>query len=394
MLSLVKRKGGWLSINLLRRNKNFPMNSIYFIPASQIENTGDLLINKVAVQAIQKYGELIIVDNQTDRWFIDEVKLTNDRQLSEVNQMSLNRHILGRLIKSLFRKDRIYVVFPPGHTARQGKDMAKIVIQRNRRLTLFKTFGVRIVRLGFSIGPFDQANLDAEAARSRLCYFYGLRDKGSLDTAIRGKFKNPQLFPDLAWNYEPSIAIPPIQDDSYIVLSFRSNVYGKEYDEAYFKPYVDRLKMILTALVFRKFRIVISYQVKYDREASFILKRALENDFEVQLIDKKLLLDEAAQIYSKAKFVISNRLHVLLFALQCHTASFPLIDPIGNKKIYHIWEDNKMSDAILDINATPEENTAIIQKGVDDENSILKPFIRACKENRKITEELLERVFR
>lgn len=370
------------------------MNSIYFIPALQIENTGDLLINKVALQLIRKYGQLIIVDSLTNRWFIDEVKSTHDKLLSEMNRTSLDRHLLKCLIKSCVQKDKIYMVLAPGHTARQGEDKARSIIKRNKRLILFKTLGLKIVRFGFSIGPFDRANLIAEAIRSKAYYFYGVRDRGSLDMAIRGGFKNPQLFPDLAWSYKPPLADPSNGEDFYVVLSFRSNIYGTEHDEIYFSPYVKQIKEILAALTSRRFRIVISYQVEYDREASFMLKNTLEKDFEVELIDKKLLLDEAAQIYGKAKLVISNRLHVLLFALQCHTISFPLIDPVGNKKIYHIWEDNQMSNAILDINASPAENIAVVQKGIDNACFVLDPFMQACEKNKKTTAQLLERIFR
>lgn len=369
------------------------MNSIYFIPGSQTENTGDLLINKVAVQLMGKYGQVILEDSRTDRWFIDELRNTEDKLLSEVSSISLDRHLLKLLIKSFFRRDKIYMVLAPGHTAREGEHKAKSVKRRSKRLMLFKALGLRIVRIGFSIGPFDQANLAAEAVHSRAYYFYGVRDNESLSTAIRGKLKNPQLFPDLAWSYEAPMAIAPADEDQYIVLSFRSNTYGKEHDEAYFRPYVERVKAILEGLAPRKFRVVISYQVKYDREACYILKEALANDFNVEVIDKKLLLDEAAQIYNKATFVISNRLHVLLFALQCHTVSFPLIDPIDNKKIYHIWKDNEMSDAVLDINATSVENTAIIQKGISDENVVLEPFIQARKKNKQIAAQFLETIF-
>ncbi|QNL51571.1 polysaccharide pyruvyl transferase family protein [Olivibacter sp. SDN3] len=369
------------------------MNSIYFVPASQTENTGDLLINKVAIQLMGKYGQIILEDNNTDRWFIDELRGKQDRLLSEVTHASLDRHLLSKLARSIFSKNKVYLVLAPGHTSRQGKEGADRLRKRSTRLLLFKALGLRIVRVGFSIGPFDDVNMQAEAFHSKVYFFYGVRDKESVKMAIEGKFKKPQLFPDLAWSYEPPINVSPPDKDQYIILSFRSNSYGKVHDERYFQPYVERVKAILKSFSDLKLRVIISYQVKYDREASFVLQKALMEDFDVEVIDRKLLLEEAAGLYNKALFVISNRLHVLLFALQCNTISFPLIDPVDNKKIYHIWKDNQMAEAVMDINEKSERNVAIMQKGVADRRFVLDPFIKARQQNEQLIQKYLSAIF-
>lgn len=370
------------------------MNRIYFVPGSQTENTGDLLINKVAIQLVGKYGQVILDDSDTDDWFLKELKGVNDLVLSEVTKGSLDIHLFRSLVKSLFSKDNIYLLLPPGHASRLERKAAYSVIKKSVWFLFLKMLGLRLIRIGFSIGPFDKSNAVAESFHSRAYYFYGIRDSESMRIAEEAKIKKPHLFPDLAWSYHPPVTASDTEKGRYIILSFRSNTYGTIHDKSYLVPYIKRIRDILSSFADLNLKIVISYQVKYDREASFMLKDALANDFDVEVIDKKLLLDEASRLYSEAYFILSNRLHVLLFALQCDTVSFPLIDEIDNMKIFNIWKDNQMNDSILDINANATENIIRVRKGIENNDFVLAPFVKARKKNEILTEQYLASIFK
>lgn len=57
-------------------------NKIFFLPASQVDNTGDVLINKVLLDQLRKHGELIINDENKPDWFLDEIGVVKSERLS------------------------------------------------------------------------------------------------------------------------------------------------------------------------------------------------------------------------------------------------------------------------------------------------------------------------
>ncbi|WP_316844705.1 polysaccharide pyruvyl transferase family protein [Pedobacter psychrodurus] len=371
------------------------LNEIYFKPALQIENTGDLLINKAIVDLLDDYGNVILDDSHTPSWFIKEISPSGTHQyLSSVSSDSLLKTIFKRLRKKDKNdKHEIFLVIQPGHTSRKGLKPALWSIKTLVELFILKSFGCKIVRTGFSIGPFDTLNGWLESLTSRTFYHYSVRDKSSLNLAQRYKFHNPKYSPDLAWAYLPN-NIENKEMRVYYVLSFRSNSYGDLHDQNYLSPIIESLIEMLKGGMPLTTKIVISYQVKYDRDACLSLHAALSEIFpNVEFLDKKLLLDEAVSLYSGAKCVISNRLHVLLLAMQCNSLALPFVSEVDNRKITSIYKDNGLDSVIIYNSDTLEINRDKFSFAINNTNVIMNKFSTLVAKNTAMIKENLNNVF-
>lgn len=366
------------------------MNYFLYNPVTQYDNTGDLLINKSLVALLRKHGQIIIDDNNKPESFVAQLLAENDQRLSAITNQSLFSFIEHKLRTS--PGDMYYLVFVPGDLSVKGFKKALSRIRFfNSRLRKLKHMGCRILRLGISLNTFDVPNMIAESLYSSAYYIYGIRDRQSMDKAARFRFSNVHYFPDLAWAYHPkSIERVSAVRRRYILISFRANQSGTTHNGDFFLSIKNHLFAVLSQSSFDNYKIVVSYQVQYDREASQELVDLFSNHFEVEFIDKLLSLDEASELYMGADLVISNRLHVLLLGTICKTLSIPFINPLDNKKIAGIYKDNAIYDVVLDYrdNVTEVKNKLI--DIIERRDIILNLLEDKYKDNARIIENLIK----
>lgn len=357
---------------------------IYFQPASQIHNAGDQLINWATINAIRQYGEIVVNDLRTPEWFISGIGAGGDRRFSEFASKRFFVSLTWLLIKQRLSNDpmRNFLVFAPGHTSRTGFREARTALVWYAKLLLIRMLGCTVVRAGFSIGPFDRLNGWVESFASRCFSYYGLRDRQSLTIAEKLCFASPHYFPDLAWSFVPQQRCSPASNDGPVVISFRSNAYGLVHSTTYLAPIRERLGCLLSSPVFLGKRVVVVYQVQTDDEASRELFSYLKGmGLDVELIDRKLSIDEAASLYASACCAISNRLHVLLLAAQSGTLPIPLANMKDNVKITSILSDNGLSDLIVDLQEDEKTNSQRIQKIVQNRADLLRRLDEARQAN-------------
>jgi hypothetical protein len=334
------------------RTESIMQTRIHFQPASQIDNAGDQLINLATLNAVRRYGEIVVNDLRTPDWFIQGIGAGKDRRFSEFASRRFYVSLATMLLKQKFSGPALkqYLVFPPGHSARSGWREARIAFVWYAKLLLLRWLGCTVVRAGFSIGPFDRLNGWVESFGSRCFSYYGVRDRQSLALAQRFGFSEPHYFPDLAWSYLPPQRVAPAPAGGPVVLSFRSNAYGVVHSPEYLRPIRERLSQLLLGPALAGRRVVVAFQVQSDSEASQeIFEDLRDQGVDVTLLSAKLSIDEAASLYAGACCVISNRLHVLLLAAQSGTLPIPLADMKDNVKITSILDDNGLSDLIVNL---------------------------------------------
>jgi polysaccharide pyruvyl transferase WcaK-like protein len=379
-------------ISPIRNLKELTADEIYFKPALQIENTGDLLINKAEIDLVRKYGHVILDDNDRPEWFMQQLSPGGqDIALSALSSESLYKTIFKRL-KGQSTKS-IYLLMPGGNTSRLGRQAAKSTFKNFLRLYRLKLAGCKIIRTGFSIGPFDTLNGWMESLNSRAFYHCSFRDQSSLKLANKYKFKDPKYAPDLAWAYEPALE-DTISKGDYYVISLRSNTYGEIHDSSYLEPIKAKLLAVLRSVLSAERRIILSYQVKYDREACLEIYDHFKSEFpNIEVLDKKLLLKDAEDLYAGAKCVFSNRLHVLLLAMQTNTLAIPFINDVDNRKVTSIYNDNGLEDIMLysdrDAAMQIDRLTSILGNEVD----VMKRFRSLVDKNKALIIDNLNGVF-
>lgn len=228
-----------------------------------------------------------------------------------------------------------------------------------------------------------------ESIYSRAFYVYGVRDKQSMAKANRFRFSHVRYFPDLAWAYQPNIVeVKAPEKKKRILISFRASQSGTVHNADYFAGIKNYLLALLKHPAFGNYRILVSYQVKYDREAARELADLFHEAFEVELIDTLLSLEEATQLYAGVDLIISNRLHVLLLGSICNTLSVPFINPLENKKIAGIYEDNGLYDMVLDY----RDDVGKLNNKLADLMARRTDMLNSLEEQRKYNTHVIENV--
>ncbi|WP_237884453.1 polysaccharide pyruvyl transferase family protein [Pseudomonas sp. PGPR40] len=368
------------------------LKKIYFEPAGQIENTGDLLINKVALDLVRKYGEIIVNDNDTPRWFVDEITGGNDTLASSSNS-SLFASIFFEAIR---RRSETYLLLPPGDISRKGMKSSIGTIVKSSKLFILRLVGCKIIRLGFSIGPFDKANAISESIQSFAYRVYGVRDSHSLKFGKDIRINNLIFFPDFSWYYKPDTdRLGTFEHENHIVLSFRSNANGIKHDSSY----LEKIKEILSRFLAENpssSKVTICYQVAYDREGCRDLYdelRKKNHHLQFEFIDKKLSLSECNEIYSKSSLVISNRLHVLMLAA-INGAKIIALTKLGhNKKIANLFADNRIDACIVNSLEDTDQCTKKLRESVANSKQTQLNFESAVEQNRMRIDTTMSAIF-
>jgi polysaccharide pyruvyl transferase WcaK-like protein len=356
---------------------------ILFLPASQIDNAGDQLINQAAIAALRPHGEIIVDDLRTPPWFLQAIgagpherfsAISRDRFYPGLVKMLLKRRLTGEPL-------RYCLVLPPGHLFRQGLAAARVATLWHLKLLLLRVLGCTVVRAGFSIGPFDRVNLWAEKFGAFCHSFYGVRDRVSHALARSHGFRHLHCVPDLAWTFHPAPTATALPPHGAVVLSFRANATGERHSSDYLLPIRQRLRALLHATELRQRPLLVSYQVQADREAAAELLADLQDGFTVEWRAERLSIAEASALYAGAHCVISNRLHVLLLAARNNTLPVALARGADNVKITSILVDNGLDDVVIDVDRGEADNVQRLQRILAARDSVIERFSDAARDN-------------
>jgi polysaccharide pyruvyl transferase WcaK-like protein len=340
-------------------------NNIIFCQAEiPFANQGDLVINKVLITKLRTYGKLIVNDRNVPEWYCQQLELSNEERVTQFG-MRFPYLILFWALKALLQPQiNIYLMLRPGHFYGYEFRLAVKMFLATLYYFLLKILGVRVCRLGTSIGSFSKPLQWVENLRARAMYFYSVRDTISKDYALKIGIDCVRLFPDLAWlikkkdssdrltwlmqtpNEQPT---QQLERDSYIVFSFRDSFRefnGSEYKEKLFKK-LDEIINLISKTWSKK--LVICYQVKRDYKFSKELKQRYQSCCDVIFIERYIDSSSMYELYSGATMVCSNRLHVLMFAMLCDSLPIAVIDADKEEKITGILTDAGLQKFILDL---------------------------------------------
>lgn len=369
---------------------------IFFPLQTQYTNLGDQLINKVLLDKLQNYGDLIVDDRGVPEWYIEKLGLLPHQRSSHYGK-KLNYLIIENSLKNKFSHQfkQIYFIYHPGHrygdrTWLETFSWFRAMLISN---SLFYLLGVRMCSFGISIGPFSTPLQILEKLKSRFMYFYSVRDSISEVYAKSIGIQKVQRFPDIAWlmKIKPAEQIKNLIsiEGQYIIFSFRSatNAYTNS------NVYANKLCAILDQ-IFNLFcltlnqKLVISYQVEMDYDFCQFLENRYKDRGKVICLKEKLETDTIYDLYHNASMVFSNRLHVLLFSIVSHTLPIAVVDVKKHDKVVGIFQDANLHELIIDIE---QDNFQIshLQSLVNQSESIKEKVNLCYQQTQVIAENLL-----
>jgi polysaccharide pyruvyl transferase WcaK-like protein len=334
-----------------------PKPLIFFNVHTQYENLGDMVINRNLLFLLRKHGEVIVNDNDTPQDFLDNLGVVSEERFTNKYSGRFFLKVLTVALKLRGKKD-IYLFIPPGHRVSDLKVKQLIL---SLILIIFSILGIKVCEVGVSIGSFNWMKQLAEKLKSGFIHFYGVRDKLSRDIGNQYGIKNLSLVADLSLAYPLMLEhnkkyanqehgdylIKELEGlSNFSVLSFRIDTTDpktKNYSESV-------TSYILETVAKLNQPLVLAYQVTQDKVYMAELYEKLKSKgHAVRFIDIQLDLAGAELLYSRAQYVLSNRLHVLLFAALVNSLPIAIINPADNRKISALFADAHLNELILDV---------------------------------------------
>lgn len=322
----------------------------FFNARTQHQNLGDLVINREMLAVAAKCGPIHLYTGGMPETFIEGMKA--DRYDVSRSLGAFSSKLLRSAIRRIISKSspRVYFLLNPGGfsgglSPRSVPRQIAVLAQ----YALLSVLGVRLIRLGASFGPFSPGRMLLEKLKHRLIFHNTGRDQLSVMYARRFGLMSFTHFPDFAF----MLPAPDTEVDTsrqaeapFVVASFRSEPGKGSYDEAV----ENALLAMITKLVSRQGgKVVFATQVSFDHARNAALRAKLEQaGFSVESSEARSERDLLG-LYRQASHVLSNRLHVLLFALRQGTPAYAVVDQKLNSKIIGIYTDLGLSDLIVDV---------------------------------------------
>lgn len=347
-------------------------------------NLGDILINVLLIRELSKYGKVFFYGGEMGE--ITNLVTVGNNNASNIIITKRNSFLdsipIIRWLGLLSNIKNLQFVFdPPGHYAEQTilKNIGKS-FKYTLRAKLLNLFGVEVLRLGVTLGPFSKIGWKMQKMTSKSYKTIAVRDSQNYAEVLKKKVRNISFVDDLSFLYDVNEFLGDntknrIIVDPYIVISFRGNVEGHETDFEYLKKVKSRLNKIIEDNP-SEVLYIFSYQVKEDLEVIELIK----NDFadkglRINLIKEQLTFSKAIELYSGAKYVYTNRLHVALLAMFNNAPSIVITDTIKHHKIVNVYLDLYLSDLIFDSNNVSEVKTILEEIRIQE---IMKAFKISC----------------
>ena len=275
------------------------MNS-YFLCATQPTNVGDLIINKMLIEEVSKYGKVYVDCCNLPSEFTNVLLCDNSNLINvyDIFHISLKRLDIIRC-KNLMKKENVSLFTSSPGPIKSVKltdlrDVAMFLIHR-----LVKSAGVKLFSIGNCCSGIGAIEQNKKFDKSIEHYF--LRSFQSV-SFMKNAGINASYIPDLAFLYARKADRRRDNQRKKIAFCFRE---------------IAQSTLLLewckdTAMKFIKigYQIVIIHQVQKD---SIICKKIYDfiNDENVTLVDEGLWYHNL-NFYNDVEVVFSNRLHSLL----------------------------------------------------------------------------------
>jgi len=268
----------------------------YYLCLAHYENAGDLLINKMLIEEIAKYGDVYLDCAHAPEDF--RKYLFANEHIIDINhryQLSFKKSNLICLLAFL-KHNNIQLFLRPLGPIKIGKGLGHYYSSLAHRLVKF--MGISYYYIGKCCSEVSarkkRINLDTVDAAY-------VRSYHSVEYIMQLGYNHVGYIPDLAFLYKDRVAVSPKKKTA--VLTFREIKKGKD-------KFLEWLNMVVSYLLLNGYQVEFFFQVKRDE----VFMKELVNLFDPHSVKfvEKLLWYDSFDYYADKNIVISNRLHSLL----------------------------------------------------------------------------------
>ncbi len=368
------------------------MKYICYQTKTDFKNTGDALINKALLDVLRNYGNIKCnCSSDVSTFFIRELGITDSEKVKCKSEISFVTSILKLAFKSKKNKNQVYLVSGLGH--QWGGSLKKCIRNFIAGLIfpLYKIFGIKIIKIGMSIGPISNTLAITEKIRSIFIDYYYVRDTKSLTLCHNIGIKKAKICPDMSWIY--LIDKPKkLNNNNIVTISLRESILDEKnnyYIESMLKKCSEILEVI-NKKVDGNIKIYFIYQVEKDK---FFCDKAYQNFkdvYDCEFIENRITLDDAKNIYGKATYNISNRMHSILLGYKYGALPIALVDTEKHIKISQTLIDNNLNELLIDVYKDKNNNIEFL---IENKEVIYDKLIKVEKNKQEELMNVLDNIF-
>lgn len=277
------------------------MSNFYFLCITQPTNLGDLVINKMLIEELCRYGKVYIDAYHTPEDFKKEL-LSNPSSVDLYLEKGITAKRLNLFrLYLLAKRENIHFYFSSPGPIEGGGNSIYAVVFKLIKLT-FKLAGAKIINIGGCASSLIYSNIPFKSTSDTDHYY--LRSQTSVDYINRFCNNKASYIPDLAfllrYHYPEKRTI---DNSKKVLVSFRKK---NDDSSAFFEWCISLIKLLLK----EGYPVVLYYQVKSDYDYMYKLYQETQSDGAF-FINKQVWYEDLS-IYEDFGFVISNRLHSVL----------------------------------------------------------------------------------
>jgi polysaccharide pyruvyl transferase WcaK-like protein len=330
------------------------INKVFFSAKTQYENLGDGVIGCQLLNKMRGVGNVLVDDRMSPEWY-GSILGIKDKESVRIKGGGFKRKLICSAMKSIFSSPHVYLALKPGHIFGGGSWLKEI--SYTGFMLLLWILRVRIVRYGASLGPFTRKAAFFERIKAFCFWDYTARDNLSLDYCKSLGISKVKYCPDMAFGlgYHEGD-----ERKKYpLALSFRTGTTS-EHETSYTEN-LERHLLSSSWVAGNKSQALFVSQVKRDDLYMKMLMDKLAPSAEMVTYSESIVSQkEVFCSYNKAALILSNRLHVLLFAASRGAIPVPMVEREKHLKIVGLFHTVGLDDLVFDISGDTSLNQHLI----------------------------------
>lgn len=353
---------------------------IYFLLATQPTNLGDLLINKMLIDQLSLYGKVYVDAAGIPEEFKHYIYLNpRIKDFEDEYGGSLKRITALKGLPKV-RNEFDYFFQSPGPTGGWGKNINSIIrkiIMSFEIIFLSSNKRIGIYMVGNDLNINSMSDILIEKILNRCYKHQYVRSEENRSNLKTKGFKNLDYIPDLSFLYNDQIESNYKND---ILISFRDLRNDKYYEDI-----ISFLNINIPFFLSKKMKVKFFFQVKSDEVFNYSLYN-LFKDQDGVFFEGSVWYDNMYK-YNDAKYLITNRLHVMLIGLLYSVIPFVLLnDDKRVSKIRNVMKDLGLTFLLVN------NQTNLTRLNLDD-HELYRKTKEIVEENQRKCRNIINSIF-
>ncbi len=353
---------------------------IYFLVATQHDNLGDLLINKMLIDELSIYGDIYVDMAGLPQKFKDhllEKENVNDFEVTYGG--SLKRQSMFKMLTKI-KLDFDYYFKSPGPSGGEDYKFSQII----KRLVITYQFrslsksGLKLNLIGNDITIKNKFNTWSERYSNGFFDNTLVRSRQNVKKLKEANVNNVDYIPDVAFlfnDYSNTVT------KKKVLISLR-NLNDLDYD----KKIEEYLSQAIPFFISKGLEVCFFHQVESDKDYNEFLYNKFKK-LNCNIISDCIWYNDIVDTYSESVYLITNRLHVMILGIVHHVIPFLILkDDAKTSKINRILSDNNIECLISD-------SIDNVREHYENQSKLKSQIIDIARDNKVLCKEKISIIF-